>query len=59
MFTDCSAANAPLNDNKSQKENKNIKILTRKGENEITKDGKEKELCNKHMHKPINISLIV
>jgi hypothetical protein len=54
-----SAVNAPLNNNTRKKENKNMKIVTRKVGNEITKDGIGEKQTNKHMHKPINISLIV
>ena len=54
VFTEFSAVDVPLNNSTRKKENKNIKIVTRKGGNKITKDGIGKERINKHMHKPIN-----
>ena len=59
VLAEFSAVNAPLNNNTRNEEHKNTKIVTRKGGNEITKDGREKERIDKHMHKPINISLRV
>jgi hypothetical protein len=57
VLTEFSAINAPLNNNTRYKEHKNTKIVTRKGGNEITKDGIGKERINKYMHKPINVEL--
>jgi hypothetical protein len=57
VITEFSAVNAPLNNNTRNKKQKNTKIVTRKGGNEITKDGIGKERINKHMHKLINVEL--
>jgi len=59
VLTEVSAVNEPLNNNIRKKENKSIKIVTRKGGNEITKHRIGKERINGHLHKPISISLIV
>jgi hypothetical protein len=59
VLTEFSAVNVPLNSNKRKEEHKNTKIVTRKERNEITKDVIGKEGINRHLHKPINISLIM
>jgi len=57
VLTEFSAVNGSLTNNIRNKEHKNTNIVTRKGGNEITKDGIGKERINKHMHKPINVEL--